>query len=163
MYLFKFTKKYGVIICLYVDDMLIIGTNMLGILETCQCIYCMYHIPAHMPAHVTHTLAHANTCWHTPGTCHSPINRRPCIDCKFIQLYRRILLSLLSSLLYHGIRALLLLVTFHLPQPARATPSPSLSHHRDRITIFHHCCRHSEIALFHLLYNSKAREQTIPY
>ena len=30
----KFTKEYGVIVCLYVDDMLIIGTNMLGILET---------------------------------------------------------------------------------------------------------------------------------
>ena len=30
----KFTKDYGVIIYLYMDDMLIIGTNMLGILET---------------------------------------------------------------------------------------------------------------------------------
>ncbi|KAG5527251.1 hypothetical protein RHGRI_028223 [Rhododendron griersonianum] len=30
----KFTKNYGVIVCLYVDDMLIIGTNMVGILET---------------------------------------------------------------------------------------------------------------------------------
>ena len=29
----KVTKDYGVIICLYVDDMLIIGTNMLGILD----------------------------------------------------------------------------------------------------------------------------------
>ena len=30
----KFTSEYGVIICLYVDDMLIIGTNMTGINET---------------------------------------------------------------------------------------------------------------------------------
>ena len=30
----KFTKNYGVIICLYVDDMLIIGTNMQGIKDT---------------------------------------------------------------------------------------------------------------------------------
>ncbi|GLT95567.1 hypothetical protein SLE2022_132430 [Rubroshorea leprosula] len=30
----KFTKDYGVIVCLYVDDMLIFGTNMLGINET---------------------------------------------------------------------------------------------------------------------------------
>nr|GEW69835.1 zinc finger, CCHC-type [Tanacetum cinerariifolium] len=30
----KFTKDYGVIICLYVDDILIVGTNMEGINET---------------------------------------------------------------------------------------------------------------------------------
>ena len=30
----KFTENYGVIICLYVDDMLIIGTNMLGVNDT---------------------------------------------------------------------------------------------------------------------------------
>ena len=30
----KFTSDYGVIVCLYIDDMLIIGTNMLGIIET---------------------------------------------------------------------------------------------------------------------------------
>lgn len=30
----KFTQDYGVILCLYVDDILIIGTNMLGITET---------------------------------------------------------------------------------------------------------------------------------
>ena len=27
----KFTKDYGIIVCLYVDDMLIIGTNLQGI------------------------------------------------------------------------------------------------------------------------------------
>uniref|UniRef100_A0A2N9HA68 CCHC-type domain-containing protein n=1 Tax=Fagus sylvatica TaxID=28930 RepID=A0A2N9HA68_FAGSY len=30
----KFTSEYGVIVCLYVDDMLIFGTNMLGVCET---------------------------------------------------------------------------------------------------------------------------------
>ena len=30
----KFTKEYGVIVCLYVDDMLIFGTNMKGVFET---------------------------------------------------------------------------------------------------------------------------------
>ena len=30
----KFTKKYGVIVCIYVDDMLIFGTNMKGVCET---------------------------------------------------------------------------------------------------------------------------------
>ena len=30
----KFTENYGVIICLYVDDMLIIGTNMDGVQDT---------------------------------------------------------------------------------------------------------------------------------
>ncbi|OMO97119.1 Integrase, catalytic core [Corchorus capsularis] len=30
----KFTSEYGVVICLYVDDMLIFGTNMIGINET---------------------------------------------------------------------------------------------------------------------------------
>ena len=29
----KFTKEYGVIVCLYVDDMLIFGTNMKGVCE----------------------------------------------------------------------------------------------------------------------------------
>nr|GEX40521.1 zinc finger, CCHC-type [Tanacetum cinerariifolium] len=31
---YKFTKDYGVILCLYVDDFLIVGTNMKGINET---------------------------------------------------------------------------------------------------------------------------------
>jgi hypothetical protein len=31
---YKFTSEYGVIVCLYVDDMLIFGTNMLGVCET---------------------------------------------------------------------------------------------------------------------------------
>ena len=31
---YKFTKEYGVIVCLYVDDMLIFGTNMKGVCET---------------------------------------------------------------------------------------------------------------------------------
>uniref|UniRef100_A0A2N9IZW8 Reverse transcriptase Ty1/copia-type domain-containing protein n=1 Tax=Fagus sylvatica TaxID=28930 RepID=A0A2N9IZW8_FAGSY len=30
----KFTSEYGVIVCLYVDDMLIFGTNMLGVCKT---------------------------------------------------------------------------------------------------------------------------------
>jgi hypothetical protein len=30
----KFTKDSGVIICLYVDDMLIFSTNIIGIVET---------------------------------------------------------------------------------------------------------------------------------
>ena len=30
----KFTETFGVIICLYVDDMLIIGTNMDGVNDT---------------------------------------------------------------------------------------------------------------------------------
>ena len=30
----KFTENFGVIICLYVDDMLIIGTNMDGVNDT---------------------------------------------------------------------------------------------------------------------------------
>ena len=30
----KFTKEFGVIICLYVDDMLIIGTNIKGVIDT---------------------------------------------------------------------------------------------------------------------------------
>ena len=30
----KFTKEYGVIVCCYVDDMLIFGTNMKGVCET---------------------------------------------------------------------------------------------------------------------------------
>ena len=30
----KFTKDYGVIVCLYIDDMLVIGTNMHEINET---------------------------------------------------------------------------------------------------------------------------------
>ena len=29
----KFTVEYGVIVCLYVDDMFIFGTNMLGVCE----------------------------------------------------------------------------------------------------------------------------------
>ena len=30
----KFIKEYGVIVCIYVDDMLIFGTNMKGVCET---------------------------------------------------------------------------------------------------------------------------------
>jgi len=30
----KFTKDFGVIICLYIDDMLIFSTNMIEIVET---------------------------------------------------------------------------------------------------------------------------------
>lgn len=30
----KFTKEYGVIVCLYVDDVLIFGTNMKGVCKT---------------------------------------------------------------------------------------------------------------------------------
>lgn len=30
----KFTQDYGVIVCLYVDDLLIFGTNITGIVET---------------------------------------------------------------------------------------------------------------------------------
>ena len=30
----KFTKEYGVIVCLYVDDMLIFGTNIKSVCET---------------------------------------------------------------------------------------------------------------------------------
>ena len=30
----KFTKEYGVIVCIYVDDMLIFGTNMKSVCET---------------------------------------------------------------------------------------------------------------------------------
>ena len=33
----KFTVEYGVIVCLYMDDMLIFGTNMLGVCETIGC------------------------------------------------------------------------------------------------------------------------------
>jgi hypothetical protein len=31
---FKFTKEFDVIICLYINDMLIFSTNMIGIVET---------------------------------------------------------------------------------------------------------------------------------
>jgi hypothetical protein len=38
----KFTKEYGVIVCLYVDDMLIFGTNMKGIYETKKYLTSMF-------------------------------------------------------------------------------------------------------------------------
>uniref|UniRef100_A0A2N9F1H7 Reverse transcriptase Ty1/copia-type domain-containing protein n=1 Tax=Fagus sylvatica TaxID=28930 RepID=A0A2N9F1H7_FAGSY len=39
---FKFTVEYGVIVCLYVDDMLIFGTNMLGVCETKKYLASMF-------------------------------------------------------------------------------------------------------------------------
>jgi hypothetical protein len=38
----KFTKDYGVIVCLYVDDMLIFGTNMKGVCETKKYLTSMF-------------------------------------------------------------------------------------------------------------------------
>ena len=38
----KFTIEYGVIVCLYVDGMLIFGTNMLGICETKKYLVSMF-------------------------------------------------------------------------------------------------------------------------
>ena len=38
----KFTDKYGVLVCLYVDDMLIFGTNMIGINETKEYLSSMF-------------------------------------------------------------------------------------------------------------------------
>uniref|UniRef100_A0A2N9I6E8 CCHC-type domain-containing protein n=1 Tax=Fagus sylvatica TaxID=28930 RepID=A0A2N9I6E8_FAGSY len=38
----KFTAEYGVIVCLYVDDMLIFGTNMLGVCETKKYLASMF-------------------------------------------------------------------------------------------------------------------------
>uniref|UniRef100_A0A2N9FSX3 Uncharacterized protein n=1 Tax=Fagus sylvatica TaxID=28930 RepID=A0A2N9FSX3_FAGSY len=38
----KFTVEYGVIVCLYVDDMLIFGTNMLGVCETKKYLASMF-------------------------------------------------------------------------------------------------------------------------
>jgi hypothetical protein len=38
----KFTVEYGVIVCLYVDDMLIFGTNMLGVYETKKYLASMF-------------------------------------------------------------------------------------------------------------------------
>ena len=38
----KFTVEYGVIVCLYVKDMLIFGTNMLGVRETKKYLASMY-------------------------------------------------------------------------------------------------------------------------
>jgi hypothetical protein len=38
----KFTKDYGVIVCLYVDDMLIFGTNMKGVYETKKYLTSMF-------------------------------------------------------------------------------------------------------------------------
>ena len=40
----KFTKEYGVIVCLYVDDMLIFGTNMKGICETKKYLSSMFQM-----------------------------------------------------------------------------------------------------------------------
>uniref|UniRef100_A0A2N9GK43 Reverse transcriptase Ty1/copia-type domain-containing protein n=1 Tax=Fagus sylvatica TaxID=28930 RepID=A0A2N9GK43_FAGSY len=40
----KFTSKYGVIVCLYVDDMLIFGINMLGVCETKKYLASMFKI-----------------------------------------------------------------------------------------------------------------------
>lgn len=38
----KFTKDCGVIVCLYVDDMLIFGTNMKGVCETKKYLTSMF-------------------------------------------------------------------------------------------------------------------------
>ena len=38
----KFTKEYRVIVCLYVDDMLIFGTNMKGVCETKKYLSSMF-------------------------------------------------------------------------------------------------------------------------
>ena len=40
----KFTEEYGVIVCLYVDDMLIIGTNMKGVCETKKYLSSMFQM-----------------------------------------------------------------------------------------------------------------------
>ena len=40
----KFTKEYGVIVCLYVDDMLIFGTNMKGVCETKKYLSSMFQM-----------------------------------------------------------------------------------------------------------------------
>ena len=40
----KFTKKYGVIVCLYVDDILIFGTNMKGVCETKKYLSSMFQM-----------------------------------------------------------------------------------------------------------------------
>ena len=41
---FKFIKEYGVIICLYVDDMLIFGTNMKDVYETKRYLSSMFQM-----------------------------------------------------------------------------------------------------------------------
>ena len=41
---YKFTKEYGVIVCLYVDDMLIFGTNMKGVCETKKYLSSMFQM-----------------------------------------------------------------------------------------------------------------------
>ena len=40
----KFTKEYGVIVCLYVDDMLIFGTNMKGVRKIKKYISSMFQM-----------------------------------------------------------------------------------------------------------------------
>ena len=40
----KFTKEYEVIVCLYVDDMLIFGTNMKGVCETKKYLSSMFQM-----------------------------------------------------------------------------------------------------------------------
>ena len=40
----KFTKEYGVIVCLHVDDMLIFGTNMKGVYETKKYLSSMFQM-----------------------------------------------------------------------------------------------------------------------
>ena len=40
----KFTKEYEVIVCLYVDDMLIFGTNMKGVCETKRYLSSMFQM-----------------------------------------------------------------------------------------------------------------------
>ena len=40
----KFTKEHGVIVCLYVDDMLIFGTNMKGVCETKKYLSSMFQM-----------------------------------------------------------------------------------------------------------------------
>ena len=38
----KFTNDYGVVLCLYVDDLLIFGTNMKGVTETKKYLNSMF-------------------------------------------------------------------------------------------------------------------------
>ena len=39
---FKFTKEYGTIVCLYVDNMLIFGMNMKGVCKTKKYLSSMF-------------------------------------------------------------------------------------------------------------------------
>ena len=40
----KFTKEYGVIVCLYVNDMLIFGMDMKGVCETKKYLSSMFQM-----------------------------------------------------------------------------------------------------------------------